>query len=51
MLHTQTLKDMQKLKVSQETFVEMLKGLIASGVTFEAEESEGSIVIDFKGGY
>jgi hypothetical protein len=42
---------MQKLKVSQETFTEMLKGLIASGVTFEAEELEGSIIVTFKGGY
>jgi len=43
---------MKKLTVSQKTFTEMLVGLIASGVTFEAEEiSEGIIRIDFLGGY
>jgi len=40
-----------KLKVSQETFTEMLQGIIASGVTFNAEEVEGSIEITFTGGH
>lgn len=39
------------LKVSQETFVDMLSGFIKSGVTFESEEVEGWIVITFTGGY
>lgn len=43
---------MKKLTVSPKTFVEMLNGLIASGVTFEAEEDkDGDIVIEFSGGY
>ena len=43
---------MRKLTVSQKTFTKMLVGLIASGVTFEAEEiSEGIIEITFLGGY
>jgi hypothetical protein len=43
---------MKKLIVSQETFNEMLLGLIKSGVTFEANEvSGGKIEIDFLGGY
>ena len=47
--HTNTMK---KLIVSQETFNEMLLGLIKSGVTFEANEvSGGKIEIDFLGGY
>jgi len=50
--HKQTLKDMKKLKVSQESFTEMLSGLISSGVTFEAVENEyGSIEITFTGGH
>tara|TARA_R110000782_G_scaffold46152_4_gene102101 strand:+ start:3550 stop:3681 length:132 start_codon:yes stop_codon:yes gene_type:complete len=43
---------MQKLKVAQETFTEMLSGLISSGVTFEAVDLEnGWIIINFKGGH
>jgi len=43
---------MKKLTVSQETFAEMLLGLVKSGVTFEAEETEGGfIVVEFTGGY
>lgn len=43
---------MRKLTVSQKTFTKMLVGLIASGVTFEADEiSEGIIEINFLGGY
>lgn len=43
---------MQKLTVSTEVFTAMLQGLIASGVTFEAEEnSKGDIEINFLGGY
>ncbi len=43
---------MRKLTVSQKTFTKMLVGLIASGVTFEADEiSEGIIEITFLGGY
>jgi hypothetical protein len=42
---------MKTLTVSIETFNEMLLGLIKSGVTFEAEEREGKIIIDFTGGY
>ena len=39
------------LKVSQDTFTDMLSGLIKSGVTFESEEIEGWIIINFNGGY
>ena len=42
---------MKTLKVSIETFTEMLKGLIVSGVNFEAVEREGSIIITFNGGF
>jgi len=42
---------MKTLTVSIETFNEMLLGLIKSGVTFDAEEREGKIIIDFTGGY
>jgi hypothetical protein len=34
-----------------KTFNEMLLGLIKSGVTFDAEEREGKIIIEFTGGY
>ena len=40
-----------KLTVSIETFTTMLSGLVQSGVTFEAEEKNNSIVITFTGGY
>lgn len=40
-----------KLVVSKETFLEMLQGLIKSGVTFEAQEVENVIEIKFTGGY
>ena len=39
------------LKVSQETFLEMLLGLIKSGVGFNSVESEGWVVITFTGSY
>lgn len=42
---------MKKLTVSIETFNEMVKDLIKSGVTFVAEEREGKIIIEFTGGY
>ena len=43
---------MQKLTVSAEVFTAMLQGLIASGVTFEAEETKlGDIKVTFLGGY
>ena len=40
-----------KLFVSQETFIEMLPKLVASGCTFDAEEKNGGIAIEFTGGY
>ena len=44
--------NMKKLTISQEKFESMLSGLIASGVTFEAEEDgDGKIVIVFTGGF
>lgn len=40
------------LLVSQTTFTEMISGIVASGVTFEAKETaEGKILITFTGGY
>jgi hypothetical protein len=42
---------MKTLFVSQESFTEMLLGLIKSGVTFEAEEQNGGILITFTGGH
>lgn len=43
---------MRTLTVSMDTFTSMLSGLIASGVTFEADEqSNGNIKIEFTGGY
>lgn len=42
---------MKKLTVSLDTFTEMLSGLIQSGVTFEATEKDGDIIIEFTGGY
>ena len=42
---------MKTLFVSNETFIEMLEGLIKSGVTFESEERNGGILITFTGGY
>ena len=41
----------QKLVVSKETFLEMLLGLIKTGVTFDAIEVENVIEIKFTGGY
>lgn len=41
---------MRTLDVTIEIFNEMLSGLIASGVTFEAKEKEGRIFITFTGG-
>jgi hypothetical protein len=43
---------MKKLLLSQTTFTEMLSGLIASGVTFEAREIPGGqIEVTFTGGF
>lgn len=42
---------MQKLVISTKAFTDMLNDLIASGVTFEAEEKDGWITITFTGGY
>jgi len=43
---------MKKLLLSQATFCEMLSGLIASGVTFEAREIPGGqIEVIFTGGF
>jgi hypothetical protein len=45
---------MKKLTVSTERFLEMLSGLIASGVTFEAKQVSNlnnDIEIIFTGGY
>jgi hypothetical protein len=39
------------LTVSKEYFTEMLSGLIASGVTFDAYEKSGKIEVIFTGGY
>jgi len=40
-----------KLFVSNETFIEMLQKLVATGCTFDAEEKNGGIEITFTGGY
>jgi hypothetical protein len=40
-----------KLTISAETFFDMLPKLIASGVTFEAEEVGDSIIVTFTGGF
>lgn len=42
---------MRTLTVKPATFLEMLSGLIASGVTFEADEINGFIQITFTGGF
>jgi hypothetical protein len=45
---------MKKLTVSSEKFLDMLSGLIASGVTFEAKEVSSTndlIEIIFTGGF
>lgn len=43
---------MKKLIVTPETFVNMLSGLIESGVTFTADENmKGEIEVTFTGGY
>ena len=44
---------MRKLVVTSEMFTDMLSGLIASGVTFEAKQREGfdEIIVTFTGGY
>ncbi len=41
----------QKLTVSKETFFANLLDLVKSGVTFEAEEVDEVIQINFTGGY
>jgi len=40
-----------KLFVSQETFNEMLQGMVASGCQFDAKEENGGILIIFNGSY
>lgn len=45
------MNNMNTLTVSKEAFVEMLSGLIMSGVTFTAQEKNGRIEITFTGGY
>jgi hypothetical protein len=40
-----------KLRISTEEFFKNLSNLIASGVTFEAEEQDGIVTITFTGGY
>lgn len=43
---------MKTLTVKPETFLAMLSGLIASGVTFEADEINGGLIhITFTGGF
>ena len=43
---------MKKLTLTRDAFTDMLSGLISSGVTFEANETEcGCIEIIFTGGY
>jgi hypothetical protein len=42
---------MKTLFLSHKAFTEMLSDLIASGVTFEAEEKNGGILVTFTGGY
>lgn len=42
---------MKKLTVSMETFGIILPDIIKSGVTFEANEVNGNIVIVFTGGF
>jgi hypothetical protein len=43
---------MKRLTVSQKTFTDMLSGIIASGVTFEAKElANGKVEIEFTGGF
>jgi len=42
----------RKLTVTQDTFNNMISGLISSGVTFNAiEKDNGNILIEFLGGY
>ena len=43
---------MRRLTVTQQVFTEMLSGIIASGVTFEAVVNGNNVVvITFTGGY
>lgn len=44
-------KIMKQLIVSREAFTDMLLGIIKSGVSFESEEKDGLITINFTGGY
>lgn len=39
------------LTITPEVFTKMISGLVAAGVTFEAEEQGGLIVVTFTGGY
>ena len=39
------------LFVSNENFIEMLQGLVASGCQFDAKEQNGGILIIFNGSY
>jgi hypothetical protein len=42
---------MKTLKCSVSEFTDMLSGLIASGVTFEAVTNKGIVTITFTNGY
>lgn len=39
------------LVLTKESFLEMLQGMIKSGVTFHAVENGDTIIITFTGGY
>jgi len=41
----------QVLYVHPTVFTAMLSGLVASGVTFVAQEKNGQIEVEFTGGY
>jgi hypothetical protein len=42
---------MRKLTLSTKTFGEIILDLIKSGVTFDAVERDGFIIITFSGGF
>ncbi len=42
---------MKTLTVTPETFGTMLLSIIESGVTFEAIEKDGKIIVEFTGGF
>jgi hypothetical protein len=52
MYHLFNFRAMKKLIISKQTFEEMIRGIIQSGVTFEATENgDGMIVLTFTGGF